>query len=209
MGAWPIFREKFLAGEFVYSNHNGRYAPQMAFIDSNYRTETVVEFCETVQGLFPIMGKDKFQNPQQKFRMNNLAGSNLMSIMIATNYIKDIVYNSLRTQSQPGQDTPVGYPEFPYDYPSSYFNMLNAERKRGKKKGNRIEYEYYCPHGKRNEALDCRVYNIAAREVLYYLTIESMEEAIENYEKQVRRKILVSEKTEFFYAHMETVGVFK
>ena len=141
-GSWPKFREMFLAGAFVYENEKGKYAPQMAFIDSNYRTATVEEFCGTVQGLFPIVGQDKFSNPQQKFRINQLPGTNLMSVRIATNYHKDIIYNSLRTESEPGQDTPIGYPEFPYNYDDKYFKMLNAEYKRGTRKGNKIEYEY-------------------------------------------------------------------
>ena len=208
-GAWPKFRKMFMDGQFVYDGKKGKYAPQMAFIDSNYRTDTVVEFCETVPGLFPIVGQDKFSNPHQKFRINELPGSNLMSVRIATNYHKDIVYNSLRTESTPGQDTPTGYPAFPYNYDDKYFKMLNAEYKRGRRKGNRIEYEYYCPLGKPNEGLDCRVYNIAAREVLYHLTMENvLAEAIEQYEQQIKRKILVSEKVEFFYAHLENIGVF-
>lgn len=209
-GAWPKFREMFLDGQFVYDNEKGRYAPQMAFIDSNYRTDIVVEFCETISGLFPVIGKDKFSNPQKKFQINQLPGSNLMSVMIATDYHKDMVYNSLRTECLPGHDTPVNYPEFPYNYNDKYFKMLNAEYKRPKRKGNKIDYEYYCPLGKPNEALDCRVYNIAAREVLYHFTItETLAEAIEQYEQKVKRKIFASEKSEFFWAHMERVGVFQ
>jgi phage terminase large subunit GpA-like protein len=208
--AWQKFREMFLDGRFVYSNSRGSFAPSMAFIDSNYRTDIVVGFCETVQGLYPIIGQDKFSNPQQKFRINLLPGSNLMSVRIATNYFKDLVYNSLRTQKDPGLSTPINYPEFPYDYPDSYFKMLNAEYKRGVRKGNRIEYEYYCPHGKRNEALDVRVYNLAAREVLYDNVMkEVLAESIEAYEQQVKRKILVSEKVEFFYGYMEKTACFK
>ncbi len=208
-GAWPIFREMFMDGQFVYGNEKGRYAPQMAFIDSNYRTDTVVEFCETLPGLFPVVGQDKFSNPQQKFRITQLPGSNLMSVRISTNYHKDLVYNSLRTESTPGEETPTGYPAFPYDYDDKYFKALNAEYKRGKRKGNKIEYEYYCPQGKPNHSLDCRVYNIAAREVLYSQTMESFAEEIEKFEQQVKRKILVSEKVEYFYQHMQNIGVFK
>lgn len=208
-GAWPKFRQMFLDGAFVYENEKGKYAPQMAFIDSNYRTATVEEFCETVTGLFPIIGKDKFAHKQQKFRINQLPGTNLMSVMISTNYHKDIVYNSLRIESLPGQETPMGYPAFPYNYDDKYFKELNAEYKRSKIIGNRREWEYYCPQGKPNHALDCRVYNIAAREVLFYQVLEMMEEAIEQYEQQVHRKILNSEKVAYFYDHMENVGVFK
>ena len=202
--AWQKFRSMFLEGRFIYENERGQFAPSMAFIDSGYRTDTVIGFCETVQGLYPIIGRDKFANPQQKFRINQLPGSNLMSITLATYYFKDLIYSSLRTQKDPGQPTPVNYPEFPYNYTDNYFKMLNAEYKRGVRKGNRIEYEYYCPQGKRNEALDIRVYNLAAREVLYDNVIKEVLAAdIEAYEQAVKRKILVSERTEFFYAYME------
>lgn len=208
-GAWPKFRKMFMDGAFVYENEKGKYAPQMAFIDSGYRGRTVEEFCETVTGLFPIIGKDKFANRQQKFQKRQLPGTNLMSVTISTNYHKDIVYNSLRTEGLPGMDTPFSYPAFPYDYDDKYYKELNAEYYRPKRKGGKIEWEYYCPHGKDNHALDCRVYNIAAREVLFSQTMEMMEEAIEQYEQQVKRKILAAEKTEYFYSHMENVGVFK
>jgi len=208
-GAWTLFRQMFLDGAFVYEGEKGRYAPMMAFIDSRYRTDTVVEFCETVPGIFPIIGQDKFSNPQRKFRITQLPGSNLMSVVVATNYHKDSVYSSLRTESLPGLDTPPNYPAFPYDYDDKYFTELNAEYKRKKRKGNKLEWEYYCPHGKANHSLDCRVYNIAAREVLYFQTMENvLADALEQYEQQVKRKVLVSEKVEFFFAHMENVGVF-
>lgn len=207
--AWASFRQKFLSGSFVYQNKKGKFAPQMAFIDSNYRTDTVVEFCETIPGLFPITSQDKFAHQHQKFRINYLAGSNLMSVRIATDYYKDMIYSSLRTAKDPGAETPPNYPSFPYNYPDSFFKGINAEYKRGKKKGNVTIYEYYCPHGKPNHPLDCRVYGTSARDILYHFTIESMEEVIAQFEQRQRRKILASEKIEWFYSHMEKIGVIK
>jgi len=37
---------------------------------------------------------------------------------------------------------------------------------------------------------------------------ETLSEAVEQYEQQVKRRILVSEKVEYFYSHMENIGVF-
>lgn len=210
-GAWPKFREKFLEGYFVYKNAAGkRFAPQMAFIDSHYREPTVVSFCETVTGLYPIIGQNKFSDHHQKFKINSKAGSNIQSFVLAVDYVKDIIYASLKTErDQATGKTPVGYSEFPFDYPDSYFEMLNSEYKRAIKKGSVTEYEYYCPSGKRNEALDAMVYNISARQVLFYTTInETLKESIEGYEKKMRRKITPAEKTEFFYGYMEKIGSF-
>lgn len=208
-GAWVKFRQMFMDGAFVYENDKGKIGPSMAFIDSNYRTNVVVEFCEGMPGLYPIIGQDKFSNVQQRFRINYLPGSNLMSVRLATNYLKDLVYSSLRTEKDPGLDSPPNYPAFPFDYDDKYFKQLNSEYKIGVRKGNKVEYQYFCPQGKPNEALDCRCYNIGAREVLYHLTIENvLLESIEAYELKMKRKILVSEKVEFFYSHMEATTFF-
>jgi len=205
-GAWASFLEKFLASEFVYENKDGeKFAPQIGFIDSNYRGETVTEFCETAPGLYPIVGQDKFSIAQKRFEIKNLDGSNLMLIRISTNYYKDRVYASLRTDHPQGSEIPPGYPSFPFDYPDKYFKMLNAEYKRAKKIGGRTQYEYFCPKGRRNEALDVRVYGLCAAEVIYFLTMKNvLKQQIEAYEKKLGRKVTVAEKMEFFYTHMET-----
>lgn len=208
-GAWSKFKEMFMDGYFIYENEKGKIAPSMVFIDSNYRTDTVIDFCEGMPGIFPIIGQDKFSNVHQQFRINYLPGSNLMSVRIAVNYFKDLVYSSLRTVKDPGMETPPNYPEFPYSYDDSYFKMLNSEYKVGVRKGTKTEYKYVCPQGKRNEGLDNRVYNMSCRQVLYHLTItDTLAEAIENYELKMKRKILVSEKTEFFYSNMEQICYF-
>lgn len=209
-GAWPKFSEMFLSGDFVYENSRGKFAPQMAFIDSNYRNETVVEFCEGMTGLYPIIGQDKFSNAHQKFRVQNIVGSPLQSIRISTDYFKDLVYKSLRTERIPGRPTPPNYPEFPFDYSDNYFKMLNAEYKRKVTKGSKTYYEYYCPSGRRNESLDIRVYNLAARWYLYHLIIEEqLKDNIEEFQTRNRRKITNSEIGELFCKYMEAVGCFK
>jgi len=208
-GAWPKFRQMFLDGRFVYENEKGMYAPQMAFIDSHYREPVVVSFCETVTGLYPIIGKDKFADRLQKFKINSRPGSSMMSVVLAVNYLKDWVYDGLKIEKNPADPLPPGYPSFPYDYSDKYFKMLNAEYKRAVRKGSVVEYEYYCPSGRRNEALDCRCYAIGAREVLFHTVIkETLAEHIESYEEQVKRKVTPAEKTEFFYSYMEKVGSF-
>lgn len=210
-GAWAKFAEKFLSGDFIYQNDIGeKFAPQMAFIDSNYRTDTVVEFCEGMTGLYPIIGQDKFSNAQQKFMVTNIVGSPMRSIRISTDHFKDLLYKSLSTERMPGHPTPPNYPEFPFDYDDNYFKMLNAEYKRRVKKGGKIYYEYYCPKGRRNEAADCRVYNLGARWYLYHLIIEEqLKDKIEEFQTRNRRKITNSEIGELFCIYMEAVGSFK
>lgn len=203
-GAWEKFRERFMDGEFIYKKKNGeRYGPQIGFIDSGYRQDVVEAFCMTCPGLHPIKGFDKLSTG--RFKIRDIPGSGLFSIDIGVNYYKDWIYSSLKIEhSLRGDDLPAGYPSFPRDYPDSFFKMLNAEYKRAKKIGNRIEYEYHCPPGRRNEALDTRVYSLCASEVIYFLTMKNILKApIEDFEKKTGRPVTVAEKMEFFYNHME------
>lgn len=209
-GAWADFREKFLNGEFVYERDGEKFAPQMGFIDSRYRGAVVSTFCETCPGLYPIMGYDNLGKRGKRFAAKDVEGSSLLQVDIATDYYKDKVYASLKTEKPiEGMALPPGYPSFPFDYPDTYFKMLNAEYKRSKRVGDKVTYEYYCPKGRRNEALDVRVYNLCAAEVIYFMTLKNvLKEAIEDYEKKARRAATIAEKMEFFYNHMENFAKF-
>lgn len=70
---------------------------------------------------------------------------------------KDAWYARLKIQ-EPGP----GYCHFPLAYDEYYFDMLTAEQVRTKYSHGRPVREWFCPKGKRNEALDIRVYSLAA-----------------------------------------------
>lgn len=70
---------------------------------------------------------------------------------------KDAWYARLRIA-----DFGPGYCHFPIAYHEDYFDMLTAEQVRTKySKGHPVR-EWFCPQGRRNEALDIRVMNLAA-----------------------------------------------
>lgn len=70
---------------------------------------------------------------------------------------KDAWYARLRI-ADPGP----GYCHFPLAYNEDYFDMLTAEQVRTKySKGHPVR-EWFCPKGRRNEALDIRVMSLAA-----------------------------------------------
>lgn len=207
-GAWAKFREMFYDGYFIYSNHKGKFAPQMCLIDSNYRTNVVIEFCETCPGIYPSVGVEKFRARYKRFEIKDMTTSSLMHVTIATSAYKDLVYSSLRVEMPPSGEVPPNYPSFPADYPDNYFKMLNAEYKRKKRVKGVTSYEWHCPNGRRNEALDLRVYNLCCSAVLYHLSIKNvLDEHIVSFEKERGRKCTVGEKMEFFYKHMEDNGV--
>lgn len=210
-GAWAEFKERFLNGDFVYAGPRGRYVPQMAFIDSGYRGDVVVSFCETLPGLSPIKGFEKLgKDYQKKYNITKTPGSIVQTVQLNTTALKDIAYTTLRTERLPGRETPPQYPSFPYSYDDKYFKELNAEFIIRKRSANgKVEHSYYCPQGKPNHALDCRVYNHGAQYVLMGQKLEEdLKEALENYTLQTKKKPSGAVKVEFFYAHMEKIGVF-
>jgi len=82
---------------------------------------------------------------------------NLYSINTIT--AKDTIYSRLNL-AEPGP----GYSHFPVKqiYNSDYFHQLTVEKRVLRYRQNRAYHAYDKPSGERNEALDCRVYALAA-----------------------------------------------
>lgn len=79
---------------------------------------------------------------------------------ISTVYYKNHIYNSINIKREMTGEQKPGFCDFPVDYNESYFEMLRAEEKIGT--GAKIKYE---SHGRRNEALDCRVMCLCAADI--------------------------------------------
>ncbi len=71
--------------------------------------------------------------------------------------IKSLLFGRLRVK-EPG----AGYMHFSQDLPSDYYDQLTAERLITKYVRGRARQEWHIAHGKRNEALDLKVMNVAA-----------------------------------------------
>ena len=80
---------------------------------------------------------------------------------IGTDTAKQMIYSRLKIH-QPGS----GYCHFPSDYPEEYFRQLTAERIQTKFVNGHPVRVWVLKKGKRNEALDCRVYGLAALHIL-------------------------------------------
>jgi len=92
---------------------------------------------------------------------------------------KEIIFNRLKKITDPGP----GYCHFPDHYPPDYFQQLTAEEKRTKWLHNRPVKYWFLQKGKRNEALDCRVYSFAA---LRFIKV-NFDKVKERLEKQVTK----------------------
>ena len=134
-----------------------------ACIDSGgHHTQAVYKFCKPRLGrrIFAIKGLGGEGKPLINGRpsTNNNLKCKLWSIGVDT--AKEIVYSRLKIKEQG-----AGYCHFPKHYTDEYFKQLTAEKvvKKYHKGFHRREWIKVRP---RNEALDCRVYALAALNIM-------------------------------------------
>ncbi len=161
--------EKLITKTYKLANGD-KTSIMMCFIDSGYATNTVYHFSENFEsGLYPIMGIPKSGiRKTLAIKKNKVTGFDTIRYDLVVDIFKDELASYLR-KDRPliGNIFPPGYCHFPRDYTDVYFKQLTAETKflKSDSRGN----EYYVWENrskKRNEALDCRVYALAA---LYHI----------------------------------------
>jgi len=172
-GAWEKLTEWIQDGNLNFEGYNQAVIPcTMMFIDSGdgIYTDVVYDFAKTAENIFPSKGFSKIKAKKgeqgdiltdanfKRYRALKV-GSDLTLYEIATNYYKKNVYRNLRVpRVEVGGPQRPGFCEFPLDYGEKYFKMLVAEQMR-------VDGSFHCPKGRRNEALDCRVYALCAADV--------------------------------------------
>ena len=114
-------------------------------------------------------------------------GFKVKLFQVGSDTAKDVVYASISVD-RPGPN----YCHFPELHPVEYFSRLVAERKRTRYRQGRPYREYFLPAGRRNEALDCRVYALAAL-VNLRVDLDSLAEALGNKKRPDREIVGASE----------------
>ncbi len=143
---------------------DGRILPvACACVDSGgHQTQRVYEYCKAreYQRIYAIKGASQIGKPLvSKFSKANKLRVKLFTI--GTDTAKQMIFARLKIH-QPGP----GYCHFPADYPEEYFKQLTAERIQTKFVNGHPVRIWVMPKGRRNEALDCRVYGMAALHIL-------------------------------------------
>lgn len=147
----------------------------MMAVDTGFKTQRVYEWCRTANqssgnrvmaikgqsNLAHILGAGKFMDINFNGRTIKRG---VQLFPVGVDLAKTEVYSRLKLEMRIDDDgvmtAPIGFCHFP-EYGPEYFKMLTAEEKRAKKIKGRTVYEWHQTRP-RNEALDCRVYNIAA-----------------------------------------------
>lgn len=128
----------------------------MAGVDSSYRPDTVIAFCESMgAGVYPLQGKENLG--LDYFRLASISGSNLIRIQLNAYLLKDMMYRFLK--SKKGE---TGHCNFPIEYERKHFLQLVAEDRKVDKKGKII----YDTGSRKNERLDIRYYHLGLLHVL-------------------------------------------
>jgi phage terminase large subunit GpA-like protein len=167
-GAWEDLYQYEQLGKFIFRRSDGReFAPALTFIDSGDgdTTSVVYDFCKRWINCYPIKGTGALQakpgdpsdklSPSKFFRkFAKTVIDGLQLITISTILYKNTIYNNVKIKRQPTGDQKRGFCAFPVDYDNKYFDMLTSEE--------RLPDGSYDNFGRRNEALDLRVYNLCA-----------------------------------------------
>lgn len=135
------------------------------FDSGGHFTDEVYKFTKRfgTMRMFPIKGASEYGKPiATKPKKKNAHGVYL--VMVGTDTAKDIIYSRVNIVPENFGDPTPGLMHFPIlDWCNqSYFEQLLAEVKKPVMKNGVRKMVWVCPSGKRNEKLDCEVYNLAA-----------------------------------------------
>lgn len=189
LGAWQELDEWALENKLTFYRKDGMaFSVKIIFVDSGDGTmlDPVYKFTSKWNGCYPISGFGALSQRKDE-KADEMTSSNLKRfryvrnndvnlIQISTNFYKTALYANLNNIARLGEDHAVqspGFCDFPVDYPEKYFDMLRAEDK--------LSNGSFDAAGRRNEALDCRVYNLCAAD--FYLG-----QLVENFRKKFKGK---------------------
>ena len=130
-------------------------------IDSGHHTNQVYKFCKPrlARRVFAIKG----QAGEGKTIIGRPSKNNIMRcplFPVGVDTAKELIYSRLNIQN-----AGAGYCHFPMTYDEEYFRQLTAEKIVTKYRRGFKRREWILMRS-RNEALDCRVYSLAALSVL-------------------------------------------
>jgi len=174
----------------------GDMVPRGIAIDTGgHYTQQTYEFVKQQTGkrIFAIKGVGGDGRPiVSRPSRNNIGRINLFSVGVNT--CKELVYARLKIEA----DGP-GYCHFPADRDAEYYRMLTAERRVTKYYKGRPKLEWVKVRA-RNEALDCRVYAIAALAIVNInldALYKNMQNIVHNPNATSRRKTKISPRRNF------------
>ena len=161
---WDLLYNK-LTGE--WKHQNGEYMRVvLALIDAgdgNY-TKNVYQFTKKneVMRWFSCKGSPTIAAPLVKTKPSIVGTEKAKLYIVGTDTAKQLIYSRLQLQDQSAE----GFMHFPKKYTQEYFKQLTAEEAITKTDKSGYSYRKWIKRRNRNEALDIRVYSLAAINIL-------------------------------------------
>jgi phage terminase large subunit GpA-like protein len=163
-----------------------------ALIDSGFNSPVVYQFCERFsQGVLPVKGDARLQadrGTSRVYALRDVPGYYVKRVDLDPGHLKQEIYNSLGRGTPEGKSPTApfpGYCHFPFDYDEKYFRMLTAEQRvRESTHDGKGRMVWHLQHGRRNEALDCRVYALGCLSVAYGERLREIQEEDEELAKE-------------------------
>lgn len=140
-----------------------------AAIDSGYLTDEVYDFCRTRRGrrVYAVKGRSGASRPVvgPPTDAKDRKGRKIKLWTVGVDSAKDLIYARLRKTTDAEDRGGAGYCHFPTERGEEFFAQLTAEQKITKYRRG-FPYEVWEKIRPRNEALDRRVYALAAVRIL-------------------------------------------
>jgi phage terminase large subunit GpA-like protein len=158
----------------AWAHENGSiiYTAATCIDAMGHYTDEVYAFCRARmhRRVFPIQGRSG-QGRQIVGKATKNKRGNVYLFQVGVDQAKESIYSSLKIQ-----DVGPGYTHFPAQLPTftsekryltgDFYKQLTAEKRLTRHTAGLPRLEWVLPSGKRNEALDCGVYALAALQIL-------------------------------------------
>ncbi|MBE3063633.1 MAG: phage terminase large subunit family protein [Spirochaetes bacterium] len=195
-GAWEKLDEWATKGGLLYKRADGmQFTPAIILIDSSdgQVMNIVYGFCRRWNSTFPCKGAKQIVADAERREKGDIAGTaykrwrilqigDVTQVLyeVNTQFYKAQLYNKLGTVMRRTMEPQAnGFQDFPRDYDDEYFAQLVAEEQLSDGSFKSIRA--------RNEALDCRVYNMAAGDIYLMGLVEGMRRAAREKGATVRQ----------------------
>jgi len=197
-GAWGQLNDLAKKNKLTYLRDDGVEFPvRMVGIDATdgNMADIVFQFTRSWGSTYPLWNFSKLAKRKEekgdemtssnlmRYRIKNLNG--IILFQISTNYYKNHIYNNLHVRRQQLLTLQKpGFCDFPADYGERYFMMLTAEDKRADGS--------FDAGARRNEALDCRVYNCCLADIFLDNMVRKMREQYKTIYKKDELEALIN-----------------
>jgi len=183
-GAWDELTEMINGEDLIFYRKEDGFQFRVDIIgidsgDGNYMG-TVYDYCRGVSGVYPVKGfksikqrtgekgDEMTRDNLKRFRAARMSKHDVVLYEFATNHYKHHIYKNLKLTRNMTGDQKSGFCDFPADTPKEYFKMLTSEELR--------EDGSFHAGSRRNEAMDCRVYNLGLCDVFLDHKVEMLRE---------------------------------